>query len=302
MIVLWGCRHYGKSYFTGLFRYNRKDVSLMQIGGKYTTHQWKYNNGEQHRIKYFRYEDDSYISTDIKTDILSSEDLLNYDTDKGIRTREFVEEDYIGYGVNNPPVSESGFKMDTWRKTNRKLYPIYADHGSVWNYHFFNDITNCDLLVPQPHDTIWYESFIKFFRKCRNIITYKEDILDITIARVNIFESKATNKSHGVNVKNVEDAYYTDKNLVWSHLDDFVRNNRNVEQKLKDHNIPYEYINLDTHDYKTLCDNKLPRRHGVIRYNKDSERYKFAERISKEYIHTRGLTDTRLSGRLTDSI
>ena len=300
--VIWGARHYGKSYFNGLFRYNRKTLTQMQIGGKYTTHQWRYNNEEQHRIKYFRYEDESYIKTDTKIDTLSSEDLLLYDTDKGIRTREYVEEDYLGYGANNLPERESGFKMDTWRKTNKKLYPIYADHGSKWHDHFFNDLCTCDVFIPQPHPQIFYEPFIDHFKTCHNIVPYKDNILDITIARINLFVSAATNKTFNVNVKNVEDAWYTDKELVFKHLDDFTRNNRNVEQTLIDNGIEYDYLDLDNHDYKMLCENQIPKTHGTILYDKNNDRYKLATTMAKEYLQTRNLTDMRLSGRLQDSI
>ena len=78
--------------------------------------------------------------------------------------------------------------------------------------------------------------------------------------------------------------------------------NRNVEQQLIDRGIPYEHLDLDTHDYKTLCKNKIPRRHGEVGIPKDTERYKFATHMVEDYIKTRGLTDLRLSGRLHDKI
>ena len=61
MDVLWGFKHYGKSYFTGLYRYNRKNVSMMLIGGEYGSIVWKYDELDQHLIKYFRYNDEDNI-------------------------------------------------------------------------------------------------------------------------------------------------------------------------------------------------------------------------------------------------
>ena len=133
-------------------------------------------------------------------------------------------------------------------------------------------------------------------------MSYKTNILDITIARVNLFVSSTTNKTFNVNVKNVEDAWYTDKELVFKHLDDFTRNNRNVEQTLIDNGIEYDYLDLDNHDYKMLCENQIPKTHGVIGYDKNDDRYKLATTMAKEYLQTRNLTDMRLSGRLQDSI
>jgi len=298
--VIWGARHYGKSYFNGLFRYNRKTVTQMQIGGKYVSHKWEYHDLDQHHIKYKRYDDSDTITPVIKIDSLSSEQLLQHYTDTGIKTQEFVYEDYLGYGKNNPPKTK--FKVGTWKENKRKLYPIYEDHGSIWHDHFFNDLCTCDVFIPQPHPQIFYKPFIDHFNTCHNIVPYKTDMLDITIARINLFVSDATNKTFNVNVKNVENAWYTDKELVFKHLDDFTRNNRNVEQTLRDNGVEYDYLDLDNHDCKMLCENELPRDHGTIIYDKNSYRYKLATTMAKEYLQKRNLTDMRLSGRLQDNI
>ena len=299
--VIWGARHYGKSYFNGLFRYNRKTLTQMQIGGEYQSHKWEYHGIDQHRIIYNRYDDSDIITPIIEVDSLSSDELLQHRTDKGIKTEEYVQEDYLGYGKNDIPKFVK-FKMGVRKENNKKLYPIYADHGSKWHDHFFNDLCTCDVFIPQPHPQIFYEPFIDHFNTCHNIVPYKDNILDITIARINLFVSAATNKTFNVNVKNVEDAWYTDKELVFKHLDDFTRNNRNVEQTLIDNGIEYDYLDLDNHDYKMLCENQIPKTHGTIVYDKNDDRYKLATTMAKEYLQTRNLTDMRLSGRLQDSI
>ena len=299
--VIWGARHYGKGYFNGLFRYNRKTLTQMQIGGEYQSHKWEYHGIDQHRIIYNRYDDSDIITPIIEVDSLSSDELLQHRTDKGIKTEEYVQEDYLGYGKNDIPKFVK-FKMGVRKENNKKLYPIYADHGSKWHDHFFNDLCTCDVFIPQPHPQIFYEPFIDHFNTCHNIVPYKDNILDITIARVNLFVSSTTNKTFNVNVKNVEDAWYTDKELVFKHLDDFTRNNRNVEQTLIDNGIEYDYLDLDNHDHKMLCENQIPKTHSTIVYDKNDDRYKLATTMAKEYLQTRNLTDMRLSGRLQDSI
>ena len=300
MDVLWGFKHYGKSYITGLYRYNRKNVSMMHIGGEYGSLVWKYKGLDQHLIKYFRYNDEDNITTKIRIDRFSSDDLLHHDTNLGIKTQEWVEEDYLGYGNNQHPKPKYVIGVD---KSGRKLYPIYADHGSLWEEHFFNDLCDCDLFVPQTHPQLMsYKPFIEHFKTCRNILPYKSDIVDMCIQRINLFESKETNKYMNTSVKDVEDAYYTDKELVFSHLDFFTTRNRDVEQQLIDLEIPYEHLDLDTHDPSILCKKPVPRQHGRVHVPKDSERYEFARRVVDEYIDTRGLTDLRLSGRLHDKI
>ncbi len=313
MDVLWGFKHFGKSYFTGLYRYNRKNVTMMQIGGTYLSNKWMYDELDQYRIKYYRYKDDDTITKDTKIERLSSDDLLHHDTDKGIVNQGFVEEDYLAYGKNSRDNwlrskkirPDCSLKPHLSKLESRELYPIYSDHGSVWEDHFFNDLCDCDLFVPRPHPQLMsYKPFIEHFKTCRNIITYKSDVVDMCIARINLFESKETNKYMNTTINDVEDAYNTDKELVFSHLDFFVTKNRNVEQLLIDLDIPYEHIDLDTHDYKILCDNPVSRRHGEqLEYTpRKTERHEFARHMVEEYIKTRGLTDLRLSGRLHDKI
>ena len=302
MNVLWGFKHYGRCYFTSLFRYNRKNVVQMQLGGTYISHKWEYHGQDQHYIKYSRFIGEDNITQNTRVDTISSEELLVTDTDIGIRIIEVVTEDWWGYGKKTEP-QLLGKKIDVDTESKRKLHPIYADHGSKWSYHFFNDLCTCDLFVPTPHNSMWYEPFINHFKKSTNLFPYKSDVLDVCIQRVNMFNTKTTNKYMNTNVKDVEDAYYTDKELVFSHLDFFIKNSRDVESKLKEHQIPYELIDLDTHNSKDLVDVEIPRRHGeVVPVSRDNDRYKLATRIAKEYIQTRGLTDLRLSGRVNDRI
>ena len=275
----------------------------MRIGGKYLSQKYEYYDKDQHFITYCRYVEDSHISKRNTIHTLSSDELMSINTDIGLKTMEFVEEDWLGYGANDPPLSNVLLKTNRISsKIDRDLYPIYQDHGSKWHDHFFNDLCTCDVFIPQPHPQIFYEPFIDQFKTCHNIVPYKSNILDITIARVNLFVSSTTNKTFNVNVKNVEDAWYTDKELVFKHLDDFTMNNRNVEQTLIDNGIEFDYLDLDNHDYKMLCENNTPSGDTRYPYNKDTDRYNLAVTMAKEYIHTRNLTDMRLSGRLQDNI
>tara|TARA_Y100001935_G_scaffold33430_1_gene26767 strand:+ start:338 stop:1246 length:909 start_codon:yes stop_codon:yes gene_type:complete len=302
MFVLWGFKHFGKSFFLASFRYNRKTVVQMQIGGEYSTHKWEYHGVEQHYKTFYRENDDNIIKCRTKIHELTSDELLLYNLDKGIISPDGVNDDYLGYGkfqFNKPKVDTSVDK-----KTGKKLYPIYSDHGSKWSDHFFDDLCTCDLFVPRPHNSMWYEPFIEHFRKCNNIVTYKEDVLDMCISRLNLFETKETNKYMNTNVKDIEDAYNTNKSLVFTHLDFFIKKNRDVEVKLRENNIPYEYLELDSFDAKRMVDTELPRRYNdvLLPIPKDTYRFRLITRMAKEYIKSRGLTDLRLSGRVNDKI
>ena len=302
MIVLWGFKHYGKSFFIASFRYNRKRVTQMQIGGEYSTHKWEYHGIEQHYKMFYREHDDETIRCRTEIHKLTSDELLLYNLDKGIISPDGSYDDYLGYGkfqFHKPMVD-----ISLGKDTGKKLYPIYSDHGSKWSDHFFDDLCTCELFVPRPHDSMWYEPFIEHFRKCNNIVTYKEDVLDMCISRLNLFETKVTNKYMNTNVKDIEDAYYTDRELVFTHLDFFIKKNRDVEVKLRENNIPYEYLELDSFDAKTMIDTELPRRYNdvLLPIPRDTDRFRLITRMAKEYIHSRGLTDLRLSGRIHDKI
>ena len=71
-------------------------------------------------------------------------------------------------------------------------------------------------------------------------------------------------------------------------------------------NIPYEYFDLDTEDYDKWIDNLLPRIDGygwgAYPFDKTTERYSIARQISEDYIISRGLTDIRLDGKLSDRV
>ena len=302
MFVLWGFKHYGKAQFLALFRYNRKRVVQMQIGGEYSTHKWEYHGIEQHYKRYFRLMDDDSIKCRTEIHKITSDELLLHNPDIGINYPCVVNDDYMGYGKFN--LNKPKFDTSVDKKTGKKLYPIYSDHGSKWSDHFFDDLCTCELFLPRPHESMWYEPFIEHFRKCNNIVVYKEDVLDMCISRLNLFETKETNKYMKTNVKNIEDAYYTNKSLVFSHLDFFTKKNRDVEVKLRENKIPYEYLELDSYDTSNMIDKEIPRRYNdvLLEISKDTEGYKFITRIAKEYIKSRGLTDLRLSGRVNDKI
>jgi len=51
-----------------------------------------------------------------------------------------------------------------------------------------------------------------------------------------------------------------------------------------------------------FCENKLPKTYSLFTFDKESDRYKLAVKMAKDYIQTRNLTDTRLSGRINDKI
>ena len=110
-----------------------------------------------------------------------------------------------------------------------------------------------------------------------------------------------------VSFKTIVDAYKRDKEIVWNHLDEFTRQQRDIEQALIDYNIPYDYLNLDHDDYSRFkCDIVLDKKFSHGNFDTTNEEtknnYKLLENMANEYVTVRGLTDPRLSGRIKDGI
>tara|TARA_B100001079_G_scaffold120278_1_gene103372 strand:+ start:279 stop:1187 length:909 start_codon:yes stop_codon:yes gene_type:complete len=149
---------------------------------------------------------------------------------------------------------------------------------------------------------------ISFLKTYKNIVPYKTNLVDSMISKLNLFDppkqsKKYTNKTgRPVFFKTILDAYNRDKNIVWSHLDDFTRQQRNIEQLLLDLNIPFEYFNLDEDSYKDVFELEgLPRdkTHPKFKHN---DNWNIIKNMAEEYIDIRKLQDPRLYGRIKDKI
>jgi len=122
-------------------------------------------------------------------------------------------------------------------------------------------------------------------------VAYKSDLVDVQISRLNLMQ---------------KDLETVKKQDIFYYLDHFIVCNRLVEQKLREHKIPYTYFDLDTDDFDKWVPNLLPREDGygwgASPFDRTTERYAIAKQISEEYIRSRGLTNIRLDGKLTDRV
>ena len=131
------------------------------------------------------------------------------------------------------------------------------------------------------------EYVINIYKSRKNVIPYKEDLIDCF-----------TNKLNMPSKYDVLEEYKKDKRNVWSYLDGVVRYQRRVEKYLQDNNIDPVYFNLDRDDYKeTFGFEKvdIPRTntHSGLRKGEYPERKQF-EQIAKEYVVMRNMKDMRM--------
>jgi hypothetical protein len=206
--------------------------------------------------------------------------------------------------------------------TNIDDYEPFLNHApNTWEFAL-DDMFDGEILI-RPHHLLGIVNYqrtyitttkiISLLKNTTNIVPYKVNIIDSMISKLNMFDppkqSKKYTKQTGrpVFFKTIIDAYKRDKEIVWNHLDDFTKQQRDIEQALQDYNIPYDYMNLDEDDYSRFgCKIVLDKKWSHPNFDPDNpvveHKRKMLEDIAKEYVTVRGLTDTRLSGRITDKI
>ena len=184
----WGARAYGKVNQQCLFRYNRKTVVQHQIGvgisGKFKAFKWEYVGDKQIRTRYYKEIDKDDITRYVKSEDVTDQWLLETQTDKGLKNNTCVEYDWLGKGMFNLPPKKLAEKV----YNPKDLHPLYNDYGRAWDQHFFNDLITCDLYNPQP----WildnpYEPFVESFKKCKNVVGFKSNMVDWLIGLLGFF-------------------------------------------------------------------------------------------------------------------
>ena len=296
-IIYWGYRHYGRHDARDHFRYNRKSVCQMGLGCP-VTKKWEYDGETQIYKTYFK---SGEIKNETITFDVTSDELLNIYQSMGVKwgLKCDLDYDYLGYGKwlkwTKEEKKDWFTNLRNYKKINnipKKKEEIYTLSGHTWHDHFFNDLIDVDLFIPTYYDSLFeYKPFVEYFKTCNNVVAYKSDLIDVHISRLQLM---------GKDLQKVkrEDIYF--------YLDHYIVCNRMVESKLRDNNIPYEYFDLDTEDYDKWIDNLLPRIDGygwgAYPFDKTTERYSIARQISEDYITSRGLTNIRLDGKLSDRV
>ena len=230
------------------------------------------------------------------------------------RTTDFYKNQFI-----TDSTVKRGLDKNT---TNIDDYEPFLNYApNTWEFAL-DDMFDGELLIRPNHllgivnyqrKYITTPKIISLLKNTTNIVPYKVDIIDSMISKLNMFDppkqSKKYTKQTGrpVCFRSIIDAYNRDKEIVWSHLDEFTREQRDIEQALQDYDIPYDHFNLDTDDYsrfncKIVTDRKYSHPNFDLNDKIVRNKHDILDGIAKEYVTDRGLTDVRLSGRITDRI
>ena len=292
--VYWGGRTYGKINQQGLFRWNRKTVS-QNAHNIFKAFKWEYVGDKQIRTRYYWNVEDDKITRYVKSESITDDWLYNTVVDKGIKNNDTagLEKDWLGGGrYENPEIAKK-------REYNPpELRPIWDNYG-----HFHNDIITCDLYLPQPY--VLDGPFISTLKTCKHVVGYKSDMVSWFINVLNYFVASEASKNWGIEIKDPKDAYDKDKEIIFGYFDHHLGMNRDVEQRLRDVGIEYDYLDLDNDNYAEFfgLERNLPRDMYSQDYKKyGGERYNIAKSIAEEYIDNRQLTGWKLDGRIHDKV
>ena len=114
---------------------------------------------------------------------------------------------------------------------------------------------------------------------------------------------------HGYQYNNVFQQYDERPDLVFEYLSGFYREQRYVEEKLREQNVDYVYYDMDTYDVASVTGLEknfpLPESHYLWKNPDDPDtkkRFDKALEICDAYLKSTGLSDTRLDFRSKDGI
>ena len=141
---------------------------------------------------------------------------------------------------------------------------------------------------------------LNVYKSRKNIIPYKEDIIDCLASKLKRFSNKHVLQR--LSTEDISTIAKIDKGIIWNYFDGIVRNLRRIEWYFQQRGLEAIYFNLDRDDYKETFgfdNNSLPRTATHPGEYREREQY---EQLAKEYVTMRKMKDMRKRGRIYDWI
>ena len=302
MKIYWGACNSGKAHLKMLFRADCKPQLNFTNDG-YNVLKLDYVDSNEHEVFYYS---DGKIQSKIRRNNTTPNDRLKYN----------YGERY-NYVDDRPPVPRTRFKD---RKVSQ-YYPIFLSQN--WE-HLIDEWYDCELMItPYPligiaspkhcvtqQRTKPNDKCLSLVKSATNIVAYKSNLLDSMISKLTLFDkiesAKKSKKLTGrfVVFKDLSDVYNKHKEMLWYHLDGILKEHREMEYRLRQLDIPYQYFDLDNDNYDIFeCTNKLPSTYTHpdwdLTDNKTYSNWTILRDIAEEYIELRNLHDMRLDATIT---
>ncbi len=291
MFLYWGGVNSGTNHINRLLGFNKKPHVWMS--GRYCFDTYTYMGETEIMTTYFKTNTNKVV-TKIKRRPVK------------VPSREIC----FVYG------EKYNFIDDRTHEKNRNFYYESTIHNLDDFYPYFSENKWHDMLpiifdtevVIRPTYLLDDDISNSYIKECTNLVPYKTDLIDTLIHKLNIFDIKKQSRRYVERTgrpkyfQTIQDAYNTDKNIVWGHLDNIIGEQRDIEQKLIDKNIPYQHFCLDGQSY-SIFDLDVSVSNDLTSGNfEHNTQYHILEGYAKEYVTVRGLTDMKLSGRIYDKI
>ena len=306
MKIYWGACNSGKAHLKMLYRADCKPQLEFTNDG-YHALKLDYVDGNEHQVFYYN---NGKIQSEIRQKNTTLEDKLTYN-----------------YGEKYNYVDDRPTIDRTIRPKDRKVSqysPIFLSGN--WE-HLIDEWYNCELMItPYPligiasqkycvttHRTKPSDKCLSLVKSATNIVPYKSDLLDSMISKLSLFDkiesAKKSKRLTGrfVVFKDLSDVYNKHKEILWDHLDGILEEHREIEYRLRQLDIPYQYFDLDNDSYDIFeCTNRLPSTYTHpdwdLTDNKTHSNWTILRDIAEEYIKLRNLHDMRLDATITGII
>ena len=207
------------------------------------------------------------------------------------------------------PVSPSRNYLNTF------LEP-FMEYDTKYIVPFLDELCDVDFIIEPFHvmgrkmigsmnkdmsDISDLEKYIlNVYKSRKNIIPYKEDIIDCLASKLKRFSNKHVLQR--LSTEDISTIAKIDKGIIWNYFDGIVRNLRRIEWYFQQRGLEAIYFNLDRDDYKETFgfdNNSLPRTATHPGEYREREQY---EQLAKEYVTMRKMKDMRKRGRIYDWI
>ena len=312
-IIYWTYYNSGKGHLKTSCRGNNKSVIIYNQQGFV---RFTYTDDDREVITQYYTENDKLVKNIVKTSQGRSKD---------IRARSYTWPgeyyNYVDPHLKEPRKRHIDNPVSTMLFTHDQGYMRNAFQHPDWEDEYLPIFAETDVLFA-PYILLGADRIgnfmdgnirpvsqrcMEFVKSCKSILPYKEDLVDSMISKLACFDKlkmarkSLQRKGKPVIYRDLFDAFKKDKEIVYLHLDDILRQSRKTEYTLRQLGIPYEYFNLDKDSYAEVFGmtyNEVPRDHTHPTWDlNDEETYKNwckVRDIAVQYIEDTNLKDWRL--------
>ena len=140
---------------------------------------------------------------------------------------------------------------------------------------------------------------VEKYKKRKNIIPYKEDLVDCFASKLKRYSNKHALRRFGTERTTI--LYKINKQIIWNYLDVIVSQVRRIENYFFVNGLDPVYFNMDRDSYKETFGFEIDNLSRTETHPGDYPEREEYETIAKEYISMRHMKDMRRRGRIWEA-